>query len=145
MPVRPPGLINTPSSELLGFAGEGYATGSSRDWAAKGPCLFGVKAIVARRFERIQLLNLTVMGELPVQFQAGQRSASIPFTGSEMFDLEGLENGIRAKQKVTRVRHAADGTEQRIVLLARPDTPFECEYDRHGDILAYALRQLLAA
>ena len=127
------------------FGGEEYGTGSSRDWAAKGTQLLGVKAVVARSFERIHRSNLVGMGVLPLQFKGNDSAASLGITGSETYDIEGLEHGITPQQDVTLVVHRADGSSQRIPVLLRIDTPIEVDYYLHGGILPYVLRQLLAA
>ncbi len=94
---------------LMIFAGEEYGTGSSRDWAAKGTTLLGVKAVVAKSFERIHRANLVGMGVLPCQFKEGVDAATLKLDGSETFDLEGTESGITPQQDVTLVIHRADG------------------------------------
>ena len=125
------------------FGGEEYGTGSSRDWAAKGTYLLGIKAVIARSFERIHRSNLVGMGVLPLQFKAADSAGSLRITGTETFDIEGLENGIVAQQDVTLVIHRASGETQRVPVLLRIDTPVEVDYYRHGGILPYVLRQLL--
>ncbi len=127
------------------FAGEEYGTGSSRDWAAKGTQLLGVKAVVARSFERIHRSNLVGMGVLPLQFLGNDSVQSLNITGNESFDLEGLENDIKPQQEVTLVIRRANGETQKVKLLLRIDTPIEVDYYRHGGILPFVLRQLLAA
>ncbi|AXE29136.1 aconitate hydratase AcnA [Chromobacterium phragmitis] len=125
------------------FAGEEYGTGSSRDWAAKGTRLLGVKAVIARSFERIHRSNLVGMGVLPLQFTGSDSAAGL--RGDELFDLSGLERGILPRQEVTLTVRNADGRTRQLPLLLRIDTPVEVEYYRHGGILPYVLRQLLAA
>ncbi|MCM0044385.1 MAG: aconitate hydratase AcnA [Burkholderiaceae bacterium] len=127
------------------FAGEEYGTGSSRDWAAKGTQLLGVKAVVARSFERIHRSNLVGMGVLPLQFLGNDSVQSLNITGNESFDLIGLEDDIKPQQEVTLVIRRANGDTQRVKLLLRIDTPIEVDYYRHGGILPFVLRQLLAA
>ncbi len=127
------------------FAGEEYGTGSSRDWAAKGTQLLGVKAVVARSFERIHRSNLVGMGVLPLQFLGNDSVQSLNITGNESFDLLGLENDIKPQQEVTLVIKRANGDTQKVKLLLRIDTPIEVDYYRHGGILPFVLRQLLAA
>ncbi len=127
------------------FAGEEYGTGSSRDWAAKGTQLLGVKAVVARSFERIHRSNLVGMGVLPLQFLGNDSVQSLNITGKETFDLLGLENDIKPQQEVTLVIKRANGDTQRVKVLLRIDTPIEVDYYRHGGILPFVLRQLLAA
>jgi aconitate hydratase len=104
------------------FAGEEYGTGSSRDWAAKGTTLLGVKAVVAKSFERIHRANLVGMGVLPCQFKDGVDAATLKLDGSETFDLEGTESGIAPQQDVTLVIHRRS-QEERVVLKLRIDTP----------------------
>lgn len=127
------------------FAGEEYGTGSSRDWAAKGTQLLGVKVVVARSFERIHRSNLVGMGVLPLQFIGSDSVSSLGITGDERFDLLGLENDIKPQQEVTLVIHRANGQSQQVKLLLRIDTPIEVDYYHHGGILPFVLRQLLAA
>ena len=127
---------------LVILAGEEYGTGSSRDWAAKGTQLLGVKAVVAKSFERIHRANLAGMGVLPIQFKEG--APDLNLDGSESFDLVGLEQGITPQQDVTLVVHRADGSTQDIVVKLRLDTPIEIEYFQSGGILPYVLEQLLA-
>ncbi len=127
------------------FAGEEYGTGSSRDWAAKGTQLLGVKAVVARSFERIHRSNLVGMGVLPLQFLGNDSVQSLNITGNETYDLIGLENDIKPQQEVTLVIKRANGDTQKVKLLLRIDTPIEVDYYRHGGILPFVLRQLLAA
>jgi aconitate hydratase len=127
------------------FAGEEYGTGSSRDWAAKGTQLLGVKVVVARSFERIHRSNLVGMGVLPLQFIGNDSVSSLGITGNERYDLLGLENDIKPQQEVTLVIHRANGQSQQVKLLLRIDTPIEVDYYHHGGILPFVLRQLLAA
>ena len=127
------------------FAGEEYGTGSSRDWAAKGTQLLGVKVVVARSFERIHRSNLVGMGVLPLQFVGNDSVSSLGITGNERFDLLGLENDIKPQQEVTLVIHRENGQSQHVKLLLRIDTPIEVDYYHHGGILPFVLRQLLAA
>jgi aconitate hydratase len=127
------------------FAGEEYGTGSSRDWAAKGTQLLGVKAVVARSFERIHRSNLVGMGVLPLQFLGKDGVESLGITGNESFDLLGIEHDIKPQQQVTLVIKRANGETQKVKLLLRIDTPIEVDYYRHGGILPFVLRQLLAA
>jgi aconitate hydratase len=129
---------------LMVFAGEEYGTGSSRDWAAKGTQLLGVKAVVAKSFERIHRANLAGMGVLPMQFKDGADAASLGLKGDESFDLIGLENGITPQQDVTLAIKRADGSTQNVPLKLRLDTPIEVEYYHAGGILPFVLGQLLA-
>ncbi|MFM0321867.1 aconitate hydratase AcnA [Caballeronia glebae] len=127
------------------FAGEEYGTGSSRDWAAKGTQLLGVKAVVARSFERIHRSNLVGMGVLPLQFKGADSVQSLSITGEETYDIEGLGNDFKPQQEVTLVIHRKDGKEDRVQVLLRIDTPIEVDYYKHGGILPFVLRSLLAA
>ncbi|MGY8523960.1 aconitate hydratase AcnA [Paracidovorax citrulli] len=127
------------------FGGEEYGTGSSRDWAAKGTQLLGVKAVIARSFERIHRSNLVGMGVLPLQFKGDDTPQSLGITGTETFDIEGVEGTLRPQQDATLVIRREDGEEQRVPLLLRIDTPIEVDYFNHGGILPFVLRQLLAA
>ena len=126
------------------FGGEEYGTGSSRDWAAKGTYLLGIRAVIAQSFERIHRSNLVGMGVLPLQFKGRDSVDSLRITGSELFDIEGLEHGIKPQQDVTLVIHRPKGHIDRIPLLLRIDTPIEVDYYQHGGILPFVLRQLLS-
>ncbi len=125
------------------FAGEEYGTGSSRDWAAKGTQLLGIKAVVARSFERIHRSNLVGMGVLPLQFQGGDSWQSLGIQGTESFDIV-LADEIRPQQGATLVIHGAEGQRREVPLTLRIDTAIEVEYFAHGGILPFVLRQLLA-
>jgi aconitate hydratase len=125
------------------FGGEEYGTGSSRDWAAKGTQLLGVKAVIARSFERIHRSNLVGMGVLPLQFTNGDSADSLGITGREIFDLEGMEGELKPQQQVTLIIHFQDGSLKVVPLLLRIDTPIEVDYYKHGGILPFVLRQLL--
>ena len=127
------------------FGGEEYGTGSSRDWAAKGTQLLGVKAVIARSFERIHRSNLVGMGVLPLQFKGSDSAQSLSIVGDETFDIEGLDGEIKPQQDVTLVIHRANGETTRAQVLLRIDTPIEVDYYKHGGILPFVLRQLLAA
>jgi aconitate hydratase len=127
------------------FGGEEYGTGSSRDWAAKGTQLLGVKAVIVRSFERIHRSNLVGMGVLPLQFIGTDSVESLGITGKETYDLKGLDGDIKPQQLATLVIHRADGTSQDVTVLLRIDTPIEVDYYKHGGILPFVLRQLLAA
>ncbi len=133
---------NTP---LIIFAGQEYGTGSSRDWAAKGTGLMGVKAVVAESFERIHRSNLIGMGVLALQFKEGENAQTYNLDGTETFDLTGLETDeIRPRQNVTLMINHADGTQEEAHLTLRIDTPIEIEYYKNGGILPYVLRQLVS-
>lgn len=127
------------------FGGEEYGTGSSRDWAAKGTQLLGVKAVIARSFERIHRSNLVGMGVLPLQFLGTDSVDSLGITGNESFDLKGIENDIKPQQEVTLVINRANGETKEVKVLLRIDTPIEVDYYKHGGILPFVLRQLLSA
>ena len=129
---------------LMVFAGHEYGTGSSRDWAAKGTSLLGVKAVVAQSFERIHRSNLVGMGVLPLQFKDGESAQTLGITGTESYDLVGLAGGITPMMDVTLRIHGADGSTTEHALTLRIDTPIEVEYYLHGGILPYVLRQLVA-
>jgi aconitate hydratase len=132
---------------LLILAGKEYGSGSSRDWAAKGPRLLGVRAVLAESFERIHRSNLVGMGILPLQFRAGDSVDSLGLTGEELFDIRGLEDVLRSEfaggREVTVYATAADGTAKTFPAVVRIDTPQEIRYYQHGGILPYVLRQLL--
>ncbi|MGE5098193.1 MAG: aconitate hydratase AcnA, partial [Betaproteobacteria bacterium] len=126
------------------FGGEEYGTGSSRDWAAKGTQLLGVKAVVARSFERIHRSNLVGMGVLPLQFKGSDSCETLGIKGDEVFDVTGLEGGIRPQMDVTLVVHRKDGSTMEVPVLLRIDTPIEVDYYLHGGILPFVLRDLVA-
>jgi len=130
---------------LVVFAGQEYGTGSSRDWAAKGTKLLGVRAVIAQSFERIHRSNLVGMGVLPCQFLDGTTAASLKLDGTERFDLIGVEASARPGQKITLGVTRSDGRREAIPVRVRIDTPIEVDYYRHGGILPYMLRQILAA
>jgi aconitate hydratase len=125
------------------FAGEEYGTGSSRDWAAKGSQLLGIKAVIARSFERIHRSNLVGMGVLPLQFKGSDSWQSLRIRGDETFDIE-LASEIRPQQDATLVITDASGESRQVPLVLRIDTPIEVDYYQHGGILPFVLRQLLA-
>jgi len=130
---------------LVVFAGQEYGTGSSRDWAAKGTRLLGVKAVVAQSFERIHRSNLVGMGVLPCQFKDGTNAASLKLDGTETFDITGLENvPVKPRQDVILTIRRTNGSTEQVPLTLRIDTPIEIDYYLHGGILPYVLRQLLA-
>jgi len=124
------------------FGGEEYGTGSSRDWAAKGTQLLGVRAVIAKSFERIHRSNLVGMGVLPLQFEGGDSVRSLKILGHEEFDILGLDR-IRPQQYVTLVVRCSDGSRREVKLLCRIDTAIEADYFRHGGILPFVLRGLL--
>jgi len=126
------------------FGGEEYGTGSSRDWAAKGTQLLGIKAVVAKSFERIHRSNLVGMGVLPLQFKSGDSWESLGLKGDELIDIE-LGAEIKPQSDATLVITKADGSKKKVKLTLRIDTPIEVDYYKHGGILPFVLRQLLAA
>ncbi len=126
------------------FAGEEYGTGSSRDWAAKGTQLLGIKAVVARSFERIHRSNLVGMGVLPLQFKGDDSWQSLGLTGNEVIGID-LGDEIKPQADATLTIQRADGSAQKVTVLLRIDTPIEVSYHQHGGILPFVLRQLLAA
>jgi aconitate hydratase len=128
---------------LVVMAGKEYGSGSSRDWAAKGTNLLGVRAVIAESYERIHRSNLIGMGVMPLEFKPGQTVKSLCLTGREMFEIEGLAKDF-APGKLIRVRaHGHDGKEISFDAVARVDTPVEATYYQHGGILQYVLRQML--
>ena len=133
---------------LVILAGKEYGSGSSRDWAAKGPNLLGVQAVIAESFERIHRSNLVGMGILPLQFEEGQNTESLGLTGEEVYDFAGLTELLKAKfasgRTLTVTAKAADGSVRQLRARVRIDTPQEIEYYEHGGILQYVLRQLAA-
>ncbi|WP_062477157.1 aconitate hydratase [Variovorax boronicumulans] len=126
------------------FGGEEYGTGSSRDWAAKGTQLLGIKAVVARSFERIHRANLVGMGVLPLQFRGADSWQTLGLTGEEKIDVV-IGGELKPQMDVKLVVHRADGTHQEVTVRLRIDTPIEVDYYKHGGILPFVLRQLLAA
>jgi aconitate hydratase len=131
---------NTP---LVILAGHEYGSGSSRDWAAKGTRLLGVKAVVASSFERIHRSNLVGMGVLPLQFLEGTSVQSLALDGSEKFSITGLSDSIKPGQQVTLGIQKTNGEKRALPVNLRIDTPIEIDYYRHGGILPFVLRQLL--
>ena len=129
---------------LVVIGGKEYGTGSSRDWAAKGTRLLGVKAVVCESFERIHRSNLIGMGVLPLQFKDGTGVGSLQLDGAEQFDVLGLGDDLKAQQELTLRIIRADGADEEVPVLCRIDTDIEVEYYRHGGILSYVLRQLVA-
>jgi aconitate hydratase len=130
---------------LVIIAGKEYGTGSSRDWAAKGTKLLGVKAVIVESFERIHRSNLVGMGVLPLQFKDGMNRQSLKLDGSERFDILGIAAGLKPRAELQCRIHRADGKVETIQLLCRIDTVDELEYFRHGGILPYVLRSMMKA
>jgi aconitate hydratase len=128
---------------LVVFAGKEYGTGSSRDWAAKGTVLLGVRAVIAQSFERIHRSNLVGMGVIPLQFKDGTSRQSLKLDGTELFDITGLEHGIKPRMDVAVAITRADGSVEHATVTCRIDTLDEVEYYRHGGILHYVLRNMM--
>ncbi|MBX9738776.1 MAG: aconitate hydratase, partial [Beijerinckiaceae bacterium] len=130
---------------LVLFAGEEYGNGSSRDWAAKGTRLLGVRAVIAQSFERIHRSNLVGMGVLPLTFEGGTSWATLKLKGDEVVTILGLGDELKPRQMMEMSIKYADGKEKKVPLLCRIATEDELEYFRHGGILQYVIRQLAAA
>ncbi len=128
---------------LIVIAGKQYGAGSSRDWAAKGTYLLGVKAVIAESFERIHRSNLIGMGVLPLQFKDGQNWKSLGLTGFEVYDIEGIEEGLKPKKELTVTARKSNGEVIRFNVIARLDSEIEIEYYKHGGIMPYVLRKML--
>jgi aconitate hydratase len=129
---------------LVVFAGQEYGTGSSRDWAAKGTRLLGVSAVIAESFERIHRSNLVGMGILPLQYPAGVNRKTLKLDGTETFDIEGVEAGLKPHMDLKLTITRADGTQEVVNLFCRIDTLDEVDYFKNGGILQYVLRNLAA-
>jgi aconitate hydratase len=127
---------------LVVLAGKEYGSGSSRDWAAKGPFLQGVRAVIAESYERIHRSNLVGMGILPLQFMPGESAAALGLTGRETFSVEGVADGPRPRQELGVTARADDGAERRFRVVARLDGPIDVEYYRNGGVLQTVLRRL---
>ena len=127
------------------IAGKEYGAGSSRDWAAKGTALLGVRAVLAQSYERIHRSNLVGVGVLPLEFKPGESANSLGLTGREAFDIEGLGDEIRSRQELTVTARAAGGTTKSFGVLARLDSPVEVKYYRNGGILQTVVRSLLGS
>jgi aconitate hydratase len=128
---------------LIVIAGKEYGSGSSRDWAAKGTILLGVRAVLAESFERIHRSNLVGMGVLPLEFLPGETPKTLGLTGHEIFEIEGLASNFEPRKKMKVRARDASGKEKHFTAIARIDTPFEAAYYQHGGILQYVLRQML--
>ena len=129
---------------LVVLAGREYGTGSSRDWAAKGTLLLGIQAVIAESYERIHRSNLVGMGVLPLEFPQGQSADSLGLDGQETFSIAGLSNDLQPRSKVKVTATGTDGSTTEFDALVRIDSPIEIEYYRHGGILTYVLRKLIA-
>jgi len=127
---------------LLVIAGREYGTGSSRDWAAKGTTLLGIKAVIAESFERIHRSNLVCMGVLPLQFKQGENHETLKLKGTELFDITGIEKEFEPGEKLSVCAQRKDGKKVEFKVIARIDSSVELDYYRHGGILAYVLRHL---
>ena len=130
---------------LVVIAGKEYGTGSSRDWAAKGTYLLGVKAVIAESFERIHRSNLVGMGVLPLQFQEGVSWKTLAIDGTETFDIDGLSNDVKPGQELTVTATRADGTTFQFPAIARLDSMVDVDYYHNGGILQTVLRQMIAS
>ena len=128
---------------LIVIAGKKYGTNSSRDWAAKGPRLLGIKAAIAESYERIHRSNLIGMGILPLQFKAGENAQSLGLTGSEIYEITGISDGLKIGKELTVKAKDGNGKTREFKVVCRIDAPAELDYYRHGGILEYVLRQLL--
>ena len=127
---------------LLVIAGKNYGTGSSRDWAAKGTALLGIKAVIAESFERIHRSNLVCMGILPLQFMPGENHKSLKLDGTELYSINGIQNGLKPNKELLVSVHGKDNGKKEFQVIARIDSQIEVDYYRHGGILAYVLRRL---
>jgi aconitate hydratase len=127
---------------LVVLAGKEYGSGSSRDWAAKGPRLLGIRLVIAESYERIHRSNLVGMGILPLQFKPGESAESLNLTGEEIFGVSGVAASLAGRKDVTVSARGPDGSTVTFKAIVRIDTPKEVEYYRHGGILEYVLRQL---
>jgi aconitate hydratase len=128
---------------LVIIGGAEYGTGSSRDWAAKGTRLLGVRAVIATSYERIHRSNLLGMGVLPLQFEAGQDRETLGLTGEERYEIDGIAEGLTPGKRLTVRAIADDGATNTFTTICRIDTPIEVDYYAHGGILPYVLRQLV--
>jgi aconitate hydratase len=128
---------------LVIIAGAEYGTGSSRDWAAKGTRLLGVRAVIAKSHERIHRSNLIGMGVLPLQFEAGEDRQTLGLTGEEAYAIDGIAEGLVPGKRLTVRAMAPDGSSTTFTVVCRIDTPIEVDYYAHGGILPYVLRQLV--
>ena len=129
---------------LIVLAGIDYGMGSSRDWAAKGTFLLGIRVVIAASFERIHRTNLVCMGVLPLQFKDGQTRESLGLTGQELFAIPGLNDDLKPRQDLTVVAtHSETGQKQEFTTQCRIDTPVEVAYYRHGGVLQTVIRKML--
>ena len=135
-------LYKKDGAPLAVLAGKEYGTGSSRDWAAKGTTLLGVRVVIAESYERIHRSNLVGMGVLPLEFKLGENVQSLGLKGDETFDIVGLSNEVKPRQEITVVATSPDGNRKQFQTLCRIDTPVEVDYYRNGGILQTVLRKL---
>ena len=135
-------LYKKSGTPLVVLAGKEYGTGSSRDWAAKGAALLGVKVVIAQSYERIHRSNLVGMGVLPLEFKNGESAESLGVKGDEVFDFVGLNEQLKIRQDIKVVATAKDGSNKEFTTMARIDTPVEIDYYRNGGILQTVLRKL---
>jgi aconitate hydratase len=131
-------------TSLVVIAGKEYGSGSSRDWAAKGTAMLGVRAVLAESYERIHRSNLIGMGVIPLEFLPGENRETLGLTGEETLSIEGIAEGLAPRKRVRVTATASDGKPKRFEVLARIDTAVELDYYRHGGILNFVLRQLVA-
>jgi aconitate hydratase len=136
-------LYRETQTPLMIFGGLEYGSGSSRDWAAKGTALLGVKAVIAQSYERIHRSNLVGMGVLPCQFKEGMSAQALKLDGSECFDLIGIGDHLEPRKEATLIIHRKNGAVETVPVVVRIDSPIEVDYYRHGGILPYVMRQLL--
>lgn len=132
-----------PNTPLIVLAGKEYGTGSSRDWAAKGVALLGVRAVLAQSFERIHRSNLAGMGVLPLEFKNGDSAESLGLNGNEIFDFKGIDDFLKPRQDIYVVAQSPDGSRKEFRVAVRLDTPVEIDYFRNGGILQTVLRKLM--
>jgi aconitate hydratase len=130
---------------LVVIGGKEYGSGSSRDWAAKGTRLLGIKAVIVESFERIHRSNLVGMGVLPLQFMEGTTRKTLKLTGDETFDVTGVAAGLKPRMQLKLTIHRPDGSSEEVPVLCRIDTADEVEYYKNGGILHYVLRSLMKA
>ncbi|HEY8171520.1 MAG TPA: aconitate hydratase, partial [Dehalococcoidia bacterium] len=130
---------------LIIIAGSEYGTGSSRDWAAKGTALLGVRAVIAKSYERIHRSNLIGMGVLPLQFEETQDRDTLGLTGEELYEIDGIADALAPRKRLTVRATAADGETKAFTVICRIETPIEVDYYQHGGILPYVLRQIVAS
>ena len=137
-------LYKKGGTPLVVLAGKEYGSGSSRDWAAKGTFLLGIRVVIAESFERIHRSNLVNMGVLPLQFKAEERASSLQLTGNEVFGLTGIADGLEPRGEVVVLARDTNGVAKEFLADVRIDTPEELVAFRHGGILPYVLRQLIS-